>query len=48
MEVLMTVFLVLVIFEPVVEPRCPEANARRAIGLTITMDILGAALPGRR
>jgi glycerol uptake facilitator-like aquaporin len=32
MEVLMTIFLVLVIFGPVVEPRSPEANAPRAIG----------------
>jgi glycerol uptake facilitator-like aquaporin len=48
MEVLMTFFLVLVIFGTVVEPRGPEAIAPLAIGLTITMDNLGTALPGRR
>ena len=48
MEVLMMFFLVMVIFGTVVEPRGPEAIAPLAIGLTITMDILGAALPGRR
>ena len=44
----MTFFLVLVIFGTAVEPRGPKAIAPLAIGLTITMDILGAALPGRR
>jgi glycerol uptake facilitator-like aquaporin len=48
MDVLMTFFLVLVIFGTVVEHRSPEAMAPLAIGLTITMDILGAALPGRQ
>jgi glycerol uptake facilitator-like aquaporin len=48
MEVLMTFFLVLVIFGTVVEPHSPEAIAPLAIGLTITMNILEAALPGRR
>ena len=48
MEAVMTFFLVLVIFGTVVEPRGPKAIAPLAIGLTITMDILGAALPGRR
>jgi glycerol uptake facilitator-like aquaporin len=48
MEVLMTFFLVLVIFGTVVEPRGPEAIAPLPIGLTITMDILRAALPGQR
>ena len=48
MEVLMMFFLVMVIFGTVVESRGPEAIAPLAIGLTITMDILSAALPGRR
>ena len=40
MEVLMTFFLVLVIFGAVVDPRGPKAIAPLAIGLIITMDIL--------
>jgi glycerol uptake facilitator-like aquaporin len=43
MEVLMTFFLAMVIFGPVVESRSPKAIAPIAIGLIITMDILGAA-----
>ena len=40
MEVLMTFFLVMVIFGTVVDPRGPKAIAPLAIGLIITMDIL--------
>jgi MIP family channel proteins len=40
MEVVMTIFLVLVIFGTAVDPRGPSAIAPLAIGLTITMDIL--------
>jgi MIP family channel proteins len=40
MEVLMTFFLVLVIFGTVMDPRGPKAIAPLAIGLIITMDIL--------
>ena len=40
MEVVMTFFLVLVIFGSAVDPRGPKAIAPLAIGLTITMDIL--------
>jgi len=40
MEVVMTFFLVLVIFGTVVDPRGPKAIAPLAIGLIITMDIL--------
>ena len=40
MEVLMTLFLVLVIFGTAVDPRGPKAIAPLAIGLIITMDIL--------
>lgn len=40
MEVVMTFFLVLVIFGTVVDPRGPKAIAPLAIGLTIAMDIL--------
>ena len=40
MEVVMTLFLVLVIFGTVVDPRGPKAIAPLAIGLIITMDIL--------
>jgi MIP family channel proteins len=40
MEILMTFFLVLVIFGTVVDPRGPKAIAPLAIGLIITMDIL--------
>ena len=40
MEVLMTFFLVLVIFGTMVDPRGPKAIAPLAIGLIITMDIL--------
>ena len=40
MEVVMTIFLVLVIFGTVVDPRGPKAIAPLAIGLIITMDIL--------
>jgi MIP family channel proteins len=40
MEVVMTLFLVLVIFGTAVDPRGPRAIAPLAIGLTITMDIL--------
>jgi aquaporin Z len=40
MEVLMTFFLVLVIFGTVVDPRGPKAIAPLAIGLIISMDIL--------
>jgi MIP family channel proteins len=40
MEVLMTFFLVLVIFGTVVDPRGPKSIAPLAIGLIITMDIL--------
>lgn len=48
MDVLITFFLVLVIFGTVVNSRRPKAISPLAIGLTITMDILGAALPERR
>ena len=48
MDVLITFFLALVIFGTVVNSRGPKAISPLAIGLTITMDILGAALPGRR
>ena len=41
MEVLMTLFLVLVICGTAVDPRGPKAIAPLAIGLIITMDILG-------
>jgi hypothetical protein len=40
MEVVMTFFLVMVIFGTVVDPRGPKAIAPLAIGLIITMDIL--------
>jgi MIP family channel proteins len=40
MEVVMTLFLVLVIFGTVVDPRGPKAIAPLTIGLIITMDIL--------
>ena len=40
MEILMTFFLVMVIFGAVVDPRGPKAIAPLAIGLIITMDIL--------
>ncbi|MGH2614415.1 MAG: MIP/aquaporin family protein, partial [Thermomicrobiales bacterium] len=40
MEVVMTFFLVLVIFGTAVDPRGPKAIAGLVIGLTITMDIL--------
>ena len=40
MEILMTFFLVLVIFGTVLDPRGPKAIAPLAIGLIITMDIL--------
>ena len=40
MEVLMTFFLVMVIFGTVIDPRGPKAIAPLAIGLIITMDIL--------
>ncbi len=40
MEVVMTFFLVLVIFGVAVDPRGPKAIAPLAIGLTITIDIL--------
>lgn len=40
MEVVMTFFLVLVIFGTAVDPRGPRPIAGLAIGLTITMDIL--------
>ena len=40
MEVVMTFFLVLVIFGTVVDPRGPKAIAPLAIGLTISMDLL--------
>lgn len=40
MEAIMTLFLVLVIFGTVVDPRGPKAIAPLAIGLIITMDIL--------
>jgi MIP family channel proteins len=40
MEMLMTFFLVLVIFGTVVDPRGPRTIAPLAVGLTITMDIL--------
>ena len=43
MEVLMTFFLVLVIFGTAVDPHGPQAIAPLAIGLIITMDILGEA-----
>ena len=43
MEVLMTFFLVLVIFGTAVDPRGPQAIAPLAIGLIITMDILREA-----
>ena len=47
MEVLMTFFLVLVIFGTVVDQRGPKAIAPLAIGLIITMDILaGGRLTG--
>ncbi len=41
MEAVMTFFLVLVIFGTAVDPRGPKAIAPLAIGLIITMDILG-------
>jgi MIP family channel proteins len=40
MEAVMTIFLVLVIFGTVVDPRGPKAIAPLVIGLIITMDIL--------
>ncbi len=40
MEVVMTFFLVLVIFGTAVDPRGPKAIAPLAIGLTVTIDIL--------
>src|SRR5919112_3097045 len=40
MEVLMTFFLVMVIFGTVIDPRGPKAIAPLGIGLIITMDIL--------
>jgi MIP family channel proteins len=40
MEVVMTFFLVMVIFGTVIDPRGPKAIAPLAIGLIITMDIL--------
>ena len=40
MEVLMTFFLVMVIFGTVIDPRGPKTIAPLAIGLIITMDIL--------
>jgi len=40
MEAVMTIFLVMVIFGTVVDPRGPNAIAPLAIGLIITMDIL--------
>jgi glycerol uptake facilitator-like aquaporin len=43
MDVLMTFLLVLVIFRTVIERRGPKAIVPLAIGLTVTMDILGAA-----
>jgi aquaporin Z len=41
MEIVLTFFLVLVIFGSAVDPRVPRGFAALSIGLTITMDVLG-------
>jgi aquaporin Z len=47
MEIVLTFFLVFVVFGMAVDPRTPKAIAGLAIGLTITMDILaGSSVSG--